>query len=135
MSLTELALLIPRGIVLAEINALREKPISDAELQRVLVAHRIRDYPGGFTQEGGQTYHWTDQSPEHAHHGSNPGGSTSGAIQGNYPLEYYEDGFPKLPACLDRSRQKHETLSTAHAERVRQDVHQTNPCGLPDRDL
>ena len=19
-----------------------------------------------------------------------------------YPLEYYEDGYPKLPACLDR---------------------------------
>ena len=24
-------------------------------------------------------------------------------LQGDdYPLEYYEDGFPKLPACLDR---------------------------------
>ena len=25
------------------------------------------------------------------------------ALQGDdYPLEYYEDGYPKLPACLDR---------------------------------
>jgi hypothetical protein len=30
-------------------------------------------------------------------------GPTPGALQGDdYPLEYYEDGFPKLPACLDR---------------------------------
>src|SRR5262245_11583737 len=28
---------------------------------------------------------------------------TPGALQGDdYPLEYYEDGYPKLPACLDR---------------------------------
>jgi hypothetical protein len=26
-------------------------------------------------------------------------------LQGDdYPLEYYEDGFPKLPACLDRRK-------------------------------
>jgi hypothetical protein len=32
------------------------------------------------------------------HHGPTPG-----ALQGDdYPLEYYEDGYPKLPACLDR---------------------------------
>ena len=36
--------------------------------------------------------------------GSNPDGSTPGAIQGDYPLEYYEDGLPKLPACLDRRK-------------------------------
>jgi hypothetical protein len=30
-------------------------------------------------------------------------GPTPGALQGDdYPLEYYEDGYPKLPACLDR---------------------------------
>jgi hypothetical protein len=22
----------------------------------------------------------------------------------DYPLEYYEDGYPQLPACLDRRR-------------------------------
>jgi hypothetical protein len=37
-------------------------------------------------------------------HGSNPDGSTPGAIQGDYPLEYYADGLPKLPACLDRRK-------------------------------
>jgi hypothetical protein len=30
-------------------------------------------------------------------------GPTPGALQGDdYQLEYYEDGYPKLPACLDR---------------------------------
>ena len=30
---------------------------------------------------------------------------TTGALRGDdYPLEYYEDGYPKLPACLDRRR-------------------------------
>jgi len=33
----------------------------------------------------------------------NPHGPTPGALQGDdYPLEYYHDGYPKLPACLDR---------------------------------
>ena len=28
-----------------------------------------------------------------------------GALPGaDYQLEYYEDGYPKLPACLDRRR-------------------------------
>jgi hypothetical protein len=40
--------------------------------------------------------------------GSNPDGSTPGAIQGDYPLEYYEEGMPKLPACLDRRKLKLE---------------------------
>ena len=32
-------------------------------------------------------------------------GPTPGALQGDdYQLEYYEDGYPKLPACLDRRR-------------------------------
>ena len=32
----------------------------------------------------------------------NPHGPTPGALQGDdYPLEYYEDGYPKLPVCLD----------------------------------
>ena len=33
----------------------------------------------------------------------NPHGPTPGALQGDEAtLEYYEDGYPKLPACLDR---------------------------------
>jgi hypothetical protein len=36
-----------------------------------------------------------------------------GALQGDdYPLEYYEDGYPKLPECLDR-RRKAEPLAEA----------------------
>ena len=38
---------------------------------------------------------------------------TPGALQGDeYQLEYYEDGYPKLPACLDR-RRKPEPLAEA----------------------
>jgi hypothetical protein len=34
-----------------------------------------------------------------------PPGPTPGALQGDdYPLEYDENGFPELPACLDRRR-------------------------------
>ena len=33
----------------------------------------------------------------------NPRGPTRGALQGDdYPLTYDADGFPELPACLDR---------------------------------
>jgi hypothetical protein len=36
-------------------------------------------------------------------HGSNPDGSTRGALQGDdYPLDYFADGYPKLPDCLRR---------------------------------
>ena len=42
------------------------------------------------------------------HHGPTPE-----ALQGDdYPLEYYEDGYPKLPACLDR-RSMPEPLADA----------------------
>ena len=43
----------------------------------------------------------------------NPHGPTPGALQGDdYQLEYYADGYPKLPACLDR-RPKPEPLAEA----------------------
>ena len=33
------------------------------------------------------------------------GGPTPGALQGDdYPLEYHDDGYPKIPACLDRRK-------------------------------
>ena len=42
------------------------------------------------------------------HHGPTPG-----ALQGDdYPLEYHEDGYPKLPDCLDR-RPKAQPLAKA----------------------
>src|SRR6516225_2938839 len=49
VSKTQLALLVPRGIALAEINAHRKKPISD-EQRRVLADNHILDYPGGISQ-------------------------------------------------------------------------------------
>jgi hypothetical protein len=50
-------------------------------------------------------YVWPEET-RNPLHGSNPDGSTPGAIQGDYPLEYYADGLPKLPACLDRRKPK-----------------------------
>ena len=36
----------------------------------------------------------------------NPHGPTPGALQGDdYPLEFYQNGFPKLPECLRRTRE------------------------------
>jgi hypothetical protein len=49
-------------------------------------------------------YQW----PEMSTHGPTPG-----ALQGDdYQLEYYQDGYPKLPACLDR-RSMPEPLAEA----------------------
>ena len=51
------------------------------------------DAPAGFGD--GPTMVW----PERDFHA----GPTPGALQGDdVELEYYEDGYPKLPACLDR---------------------------------
>jgi hypothetical protein len=67
--------------------------------------------------DGLQPYVWPEET-RNPLHGSNPDGSTPGAIQGDYPLEYYADGtgnlpqrgnskpVPKLPACLDRRKPK-----------------------------
>jgi hypothetical protein len=45
-------------------------------------------------------------------HGSNPDGSTPGALQGDdYQLDYYPDGFPKLPRCLDRRPSRHKLFN------------------------
>jgi hypothetical protein len=33
-------------------------------------------------------------------------GPTPGAIQGDFLLEYYDDGYPMIPECLDRRRVK-----------------------------
>ena len=61
------------------------------------------DSPVGFSN--GPTMVW----PEKEYHA----GPTPGALQGDdVQLEYYEDGYPKLPACLDR-RRKPEPLAEA----------------------
>jgi hypothetical protein len=53
--------------------------------------------------EGGSTMVWPEDRARHPEHGSNPDGSTPGALQGDdYPLTYDENGYPELPPCLDR---------------------------------
>ena len=50
----------------------------------------------------GSTMVWParDEHPRDEH----PNGPTPGALQGDdYQLEYYADGYPKLPDCLRRS--------------------------------
>jgi hypothetical protein len=60
---------------------------------------------GGFR---GSTMVWPEES-RNPLHGSNPDGSTPGALQGDdYPLTYDENGYPELPACLDRRKPKLE---------------------------
>ena len=99
VSPTQLALLVPRGIALAEINAHREQPISDAELRRVLADNHILDYPGG-TSQASDAY--VSPLPPEGLNGPNPE-----ALQGDdYPLEYDKNGYPELPACLDCRKAK-----------------------------
>jgi hypothetical protein len=53
---------------------------------------------------GLRPYQWPEATSNPLH-GSNPDGSTPGALQGDdYLLEYFEDGYPKLPSYLDRRR-------------------------------
>ena len=50
---------------------------------------------------------WPEDRNGHHEHGSNPDGSTPGALQGDdYPLTYDENGYPELPAVLDRRKRK-----------------------------
>ena len=65
------------------------------------------DWPAGFSD--GPTMVWSERDTHH--------GPTPGALQGDdYPLEYYPDGYPKLPACLDRRRKPGEPLAEAAVE-------------------
>lgn len=67
------------------------------------VVQALSDSPTGLGD--GPTMVW----PERDLHS----GSTPRALQGDdVQLKYYEDGYPKLPACLDR-RQKPEPLAEA----------------------
>jgi hypothetical protein len=51
---------------------------------------------------GLKPYVWPDDR-KNPLHGLKLDGSTPGALQGDdYPLEYDADGYPILPACLDR---------------------------------
>jgi hypothetical protein len=106
----ELALLVPRGIALAELNLTREQPLTDADLTRALNELDITDYPQRATPLSGglKPYVWPDDR-NNPQHGLKLDGSTPGALQGDdYPLEYDADGYPILPACLDRRKPKLE---------------------------
>jgi hypothetical protein len=46
---------------------------------------------------------YTPKAPPHAY-ADDATGPTPGALQADYPLEYCEDGYPKLPAWLDRRK-------------------------------
>jgi hypothetical protein len=58
--------------------------------------------------------------------GLNPEGSTAGALQGDaIELAYYEDGYPKLPACLieggsqSRLQRQHDGMGELITDRSR----------------
>jgi hypothetical protein len=71
----------------------------------------VSDYPVGLSD--GSTMVWPEDRAEHPEHGSNPDGSMPGALQGDdYQLTYDANGYPELPACLDR-RPKPECLAEA----------------------
>ena len=95
ISPTQLALLVPRGVALAELNLDREPPFTSADLMRALKELHISDYP---QREASVSGALRQQDPEAPPATLLPEGS----YEVPYPLEYYEDGFPKLPACLDR---------------------------------
>jgi hypothetical protein len=77
-----------------------DTPLTDAPTGSVAHAEGKRGTLGD-----GPTMIWPERDP-HVW-------PTPGALQGDdYPLEYYEDGYPKLPTCLDR-RRKPEPLAEA----------------------
>ena len=75
----------------------RRKRSGDIGLAPSLIARggdtAATPHPEAFSD--GSTAVWPTRDEQH--------GPTPGALQGDdYPLEYYGDGYPKLPACLDR---------------------------------
>ena len=77
----------------------RRKRSGDIGLAPILVARSgdtaVSEAPSPFCD--GSTVVWPSRNEQR--------GPTPGALQGDdYRVEYYEDGYPKLPACLDRRR-------------------------------
>jgi hypothetical protein len=95
ISPTQLALLVPRGIALAEINLDREPPLTAADLLRALSELHIADYPQREASVSGALRRDEPEAPPATL-------LPEGSYEVPYPLEYYEDGYPKLPECLDR---------------------------------
>jgi hypothetical protein len=95
-----LALLVPHNVALDELNIYRLT--TGADLARALDHFEIEDYPQRAPSQPPdlRPRPFDERNPLH---GSNPDGSTPGALQGDYPLEYYEDGYPVLPECLRRA--------------------------------
>jgi hypothetical protein len=61
--------------------------------------------------DGLKPYVWPDDR-NNPQHGLKLDGSTPGALQGDdYPLEYDADGYPILPACLDRRKTQLEVAA------------------------
>ena len=106
ISPTQLALLVPRGIALAELNLDRGPPLTAADLTRALNELHIADYPQREASVSGALRREEPEAPAATLLPSYGFGKVGDPpLQGDdYPLEYYDDGFPKLPACLDRRR-------------------------------
>jgi hypothetical protein len=106
----DLALLVPRGIALDELNLDRAARLTDAELVRVLRDQRVEDYPQRASSvSAGLTPYVYPERVIDPRLGSNPDGGTPGALSGtDYTLTYDADGDVELPACLDRRKPKVE---------------------------
>jgi hypothetical protein len=99
-------LLVPRALALVEFNEWRREPIAEATFNSALAICRIDPYPRQSsahwgppeaTYSGRPDLRFLETAPEQGRH------PTPGALRGNdHQLEYYEDGYPKLPTCLDR---------------------------------
>jgi hypothetical protein len=91
---TQLALLVPRGIALADLNLDRDQPLPAGDLARALTELNIADYPQREARLSGGLRRTEPINP--------PNLLPEGSYEVPFPLEYYEDGFPQLPACLNR---------------------------------
>jgi hypothetical protein len=47
---------------------------------------------------------WAIETPDYRALYSRPSGPSESPKGDDYPLEYYTDGYPKIPACLDRRK-------------------------------
>jgi hypothetical protein len=89
---------------IAELNS-----IATAEIERVALANARKEWPRdllGGSRRG--TVIWIDRKKRNAIFDAELAVPVGGdPLSGDdYPLEYYEDGFPKLPACLNRKAKR-----------------------------
>ena len=79
---------------MAELNLDREPPLTSGDLVRALKELHVADYPQREAPMSGSLPRAEPAPP--------PALLPEGSYEVPYPLEFYEDGYPKLPACLDR---------------------------------